>query len=59
MTQSSTPPLKILISGQHGQVSRELQKSLADLGELHVLGRDQLDLGQPEAIRDQDRKSVV
>jgi dTDP-4-dehydrorhamnose reductase len=55
MKQPSTPPLKILISGQHGQVSRELQKSLADLGELHVLGRDQLDLGQPEAIRDHVR----
>jgi len=44
-------PPRILISGQHGQVSRELQKSLADLGDLLVLGRDQLDLSQPESIR--------
>lgn len=45
--------LRILISGQHGQVSTELQKSLADLGELRVLGRNQLDLSQPETIRGQ------
>ncbi|APC16515.1 dTDP-4-dehydrorhamnose reductase [Pseudomonas frederiksbergensis] len=48
-------PLKILISGQHGQVSRELQKRLGDLGELIVLGRDQLDLAHPEQIRQQVR----
>jgi dTDP-4-dehydrorhamnose reductase len=44
-------PLRILISGQHGQVSQALQQSLADLGELIVLGRDRLDLSQPESIR--------
>jgi len=43
---------KILISGQFGQVSRELQQRLGHLGELHVLGRDQLDLSHPESIRD-------
>ncbi|MCY7261053.1 dTDP-4-dehydrorhamnose reductase [Pseudomonas protegens] len=48
-------PLKILISGQHGQVSRELQQRLGDLGELVVLGRDQLDLSHPEQIRQQVR----
>ena len=42
--------LKILISGQHGQVSQALQHSLADLGELIVLGRDQLDLNNPATI---------
>jgi dTDP-4-dehydrorhamnose reductase len=46
-------PLKILISGQHGQVSRELQQRLQGLGELIVLGRDQLDLTHPEQIRQQ------
>lgn len=46
-------PLSILISGQHGQVSRELQLRLGDLGQLHVLGREQLDLAHPEAIREQ------
>lgn len=39
--------MKILIIGQHGQVSRHLQHSLADVGELRVLGRDALDLSQP------------
>ena len=48
-------PLKILISGQHGQVSRELQQRLQGLGELIVLGRDQLDLTHPEQIRQQVR----
>ncbi|AMB86589.1 dTDP-4-dehydrorhamnose reductase [Pseudomonas agarici] len=48
-------PLKILISGQHGQVSRELQKRLGDLGQLIVAGRDQLDLAHPEQIRRQVR----
>ena len=47
--------LKILISGKNGQVARELQLRLADLGELIVLGRDQLDLSQPEQIRQQVR----
>ncbi|MBP5095255.1 dTDP-4-dehydrorhamnose reductase [Pseudomonas protegens] len=48
-------PLKILISGQHGQLSRELQQRLGDLGELVVLGREQLDLSHPEQIRQQVR----
>ncbi|SDV07412.1 dTDP-4-dehydrorhamnose reductase [Pseudomonas mucidolens] len=47
--------MKILITGQHGQVSRELQQRLADLGELIVLGRDQLDLADVEQIRQQVR----
>ncbi|WP_296260068.1 MULTISPECIES: dTDP-4-dehydrorhamnose reductase [unclassified Pseudomonas] len=45
-------PLRILISGQHGQVSQALQQSLKDLGELIVLGRDRLDLSQPASIRE-------
>lgn len=44
--------LKILISGQHGQVSQALQEALNGLGDLIVLGRDRLDLSQPESIRD-------
>ena len=51
----SGTPLKILITGQHGQVSRELQQRLQGLGELVVLGRDQLDLANPEQIRQQVR----
>lgn len=45
--------MRILISGQHGQVSTELQHRLSALGEVVVLGRDQLDLAQPELIRRQ------
>ena len=51
----STPSLKILISGKTGQLSIELQKRLVDLGELIVLGRDELDLSHPEHIRAQVR----
>jgi dTDP-4-dehydrorhamnose reductase len=49
----STPskPLRILISGQHGQVSQALQHSLTGMGELIVLGRDQFDLSQPQSLR--------
>lgn len=47
--------MRILISGQNGQISRELQQRLAPLSELIVLGRDQLDLTQPERIRQQVR----
>lgn len=45
--------MRILISGQHGQVSRELQSRLGLVGELIVRGRDQLDLAQPAQIRQQ------
>lgn len=50
-----TAPLKILITGQHGQVSQELQQRLQGLGELIVLGRDQLDLADADLIRQQVR----
>lgn len=47
--------MKILITGQHGQVSQALQQRLHGLGELIVLGRAQLDLANPEHIRQQVR----
>jgi dTDP-4-dehydrorhamnose reductase len=47
--------MKILITGQHGQVSLALQQRLQDLGELIVLGRDQLDLADVDQIRQQVR----
>lgn len=47
--------MKILITGQHGQVSQALQQRLEGLGELIVLGRDQLDLANPDQIRQQVR----
>ncbi|MBC3300173.1 dTDP-4-dehydrorhamnose reductase [Pseudomonas sp. SWRI18] len=46
-----TAHLKILITGHHGQLSRELQQRLQGLGELIVLGRDRLDLADPDQIR--------
>lgn len=45
--------MKILINGRQGQVSHELQRQLGAVGELIVLGRDQLDLAQPDQIRRQ------
>lgn len=48
-------PLNILVSGKTGQVAVELQKHLAGQGNLTVLGRDVLDLSQPEQIRAQVR----
>ena len=54
MSRTATP-LKILISGKTGQVAVELQKQLGDVAELIVLGRDELDLSQPEQIRAQVR----
>lgn len=45
--------MKILLLGQHGQVSQELRRSLNGQAELTVLGREQLDLAQPGLIRQQ------
>lgn len=47
--------MRILISGKHGQVSRELQRRLGSVGEVIVPGREQLDLLRPEQIRQQVR----
>ena len=47
--------LRILITGRHGQVSQALQQQLQGLGELIVLGSDQLDLANVEQIRQQVR----
>ena len=43
--------MKMLLLGQHGQGSQELQRALQGAGELTVLGREQLDLAQPALIR--------
>ncbi len=47
--------MKILITGQHGQVSQALQAHLQGLGELMVLGSNQLDQAKPDQIREQIR----
>src|ERR1700722_9889211 len=41
----------ILLIGNNGQVGRELNLMLPQLGELQSLGREQLDLSRPEEIR--------
>lgn len=43
--------MKILLLGQYGQVSQELQRALHGTDDLTVLGREQLDLAKPELIR--------
>ncbi len=45
--------MKVLLLGQHGQVSQALQQSLGHHIELTVLGREQLDLAKPHEIRQQ------
>ncbi len=44
--------MRILLLGQHGQVSRELQLLLESRHELIVLGREQLDLADTERLRE-------
>lgn len=48
--------MKILLLGKHGQVGRELEKTLARLGELTALDRQGLDLSNPDSIREQIRR---
>ncbi len=48
--------MKILLLGQHGQVSRELQLLLSQGHELIVLGREQLDLADTDNLRDAVRR---
>ncbi|MDO9189141.1 MAG: sugar nucleotide-binding protein, partial [Sulfurimicrobium sp.] len=43
--------MKILLTGKHGQVGWELQRTLATLGEVVALDRQTLDLGNPDSIR--------
>jgi hypothetical protein len=43
--------MKILITGQHGQVSQALQQRLPAWAPSTVLGRDQLDLANPADAR--------
>lgn len=43
--------MKILVTGCHGQVGHALTQHLLGLGEIHALGREQLNLSRPDAIR--------
>ena len=42
---------RILLTGKHGQIGHELQRILADVTELKALGRQDLDLAEPESVR--------
>ena len=44
---------RILVSGRNGQVGHELRRTLSTLGEVIALGRDELDLSNPDQIRTQ------
>lgn len=48
--------MRILISGQHGQVSTELQDHLKTLGEVIVPGRARFDLTDAQQLRQQVRQ---
>lgn len=43
---------KIMLTGKNGQVGWELQRTLAPLGEVAALDRQQLDLANPDQIRE-------
>ena len=42
---------RILVTGKNGQVGFELQRRLAGLGQVIAVGRDEMDLSDPDAIR--------
>ena len=52
MTELIPDPRTILLLGKNGQVGWELQKALAPLGKLVALDIEDLDLTQPDAIRE-------
>ena len=49
--------LKILLTGAGGQVGWELQRTLAPLGEVLAVDHQQMDLADPQQIRDFVRAS--
>lgn len=50
------PSLKIMLTGKNGQVGWELQRTLAPLGQVVALGRQDLDLADPGQIRQRVRE---
>jgi len=48
--------VKVLVCGHNGQVAQALQAQLAGVGEVHLLGREQLDMARPEALREPLRR---
>ena len=54
--------MKILLTGKNGQVGFELAKKLSALGEVIAIDRDDLDLANPEAIKqfiDQTKPDII
>jgi len=54
--------MKILLTGSNGQVGFELQKKLSALGEVIATDREELDLTDPDAIRqfiDQTKPDII
>ena len=54
--------MKILLTGKNGQVGFELQKKLGALGEVIATDREELDLANPDAIRqfiDQIKPGII
>jgi len=50
------PSLKIMLTGKNGQIGWELQRTLAPLGEVVALGRQEFDLTRPGQIRERVRE---
>ena len=48
--------MRILLTGKNGQVGAELQRVLSELGEVTATGRDELNLSDPDQIRDTVRR---
>ncbi len=48
--------MRILLTGKTGQIGWELARLLPGFGELHATGRDELDLANPESIREAVRR---
>jgi dTDP-4-dehydrorhamnose reductase len=50
MSPQPAAPIRLLITGAHGQVGWNLERTLAPLGEVIALTRDQLDLANLDAV---------
>ncbi|MEK7435939.1 MAG: dTDP-4-dehydrorhamnose reductase, partial [Pseudomonadota bacterium] len=49
---------RILVTGRNGQVGFELQRRLARLGRVTAAGRDEMDLADPDSIRNMVRNTA-
>lgn len=49
-------PLKVLVCGRNGQLAQALPRALQGIGEVHLLGRAELDMAYPEQLRETVRQ---